>query len=276
MSDQNDLASRIIHYLEQQHAIYGDFDLTELDLKPVQNELIRETDLDSKKIAVSPDITDKLPSSLETHAPRLAAEKKKAPALSLKEQLQACTTLEKLQELCEQASELRTDLADTKLVFGTGNPNADLMIIGEAPGEQEDRQGEPFVGKAGQLLTKILQSISFERDQVYITNILKHRPPNNRDPLPEERSRSLPYLFRQIKLVRPKIILCLGRISAQTLLSNDASMKEMRGKFHKFYSIELMVTYHPAALLRNPQWKRSTWHDVQMLRKRYNELGCTP
>ncbi len=182
-------------------------------------------------------------------------------------------TLEELFDICLTADVLRTDLADTRLVFGTGNPDADLMLIGEAPGLQEDKQGEPFVGKAGQLLNKILAAISFRREDVYIANILKHRPPNNRDPLPEERDRSLPYLYRQIELIQPKLILCLGRISAQTLLNTSEPMKNLRSRFHPFHNgVELLVTFHPAALLRNPAWKRDTWEDVKLLRKRYDEL----
>jgi DNA polymerase len=172
---------------------------------------------------------------------------------------------------------LKTDLKNTNLVFGVGNPEADLMLIGEAPGEQEDLQSEPFVGKAGQLLNKILEAIQFRREDVYIANILKHRPPNNRDPLPEERERSLPVLLRQIELIQPKIILCLGRVSAQTLLHSTATMKDLRGVFHPWKDgIELAVTYHPAALLRNPEWKKDTWDDVRMLRKRYDEIGAKP
>ncbi len=182
-------------------------------------------------------------------------------------------TLEELHNVCIKTDLLKTDLENTNLVFGTGNPEADLILIGEAPGLQEDKQGEPFVGRAGQLLNKILAAISFQREDVYITNILKHRPPDNRDPLPEERQRSLPFLYRQIGLIRPKLILCLGRISAQTLLDTRRPMKELRGTFHRFGNdIELLVTFHPAALLRNPAWKRNTWEDVQLLRRRYDEL----
>lgn len=183
------------------------------------------------------------------------------------------STLEELRAISEHAEELRTDLPGTNLVFGTGNPNAGLMLIGEAPGADEDRLGEPFVGRAGQLLTKILEAINFSREEVYIANILKHRPPGNRDPLPAERERSLPFLFRQIDLVSPKLILCLGRIAAQTLLETNRPMKDLRGRFHPFRGdIGLLVTYHPAALLRNPAWKKHTWEDVQLLRKRYDEL----
>lgn len=191
--------------------------------------------------------------------------------------LQDCNDLNALRRLCEQTVVLKTDLNGTNLVFGTGHPDADLMLIGEAPGELEDLKGEPFVGKAGQLLNKILKAIRFDRDQVYIANILKHRPPNNRDPIPLERSKSLPFLEKQIDLINPKLILCLGRISAQTLLETTAPMKELRGRFHRYKGrFELMVTYHPAALLRNPKWKKDTWEDVQILRKRYDELGGRP
>ena len=196
--------------------------------------------------------------------------------LSAEEKINQCTTLEELRVLCEQAEELKTDLDNTNLVFGVGNESADLMIIGEAPGEQEDKKGEPFVGPAGQLLDKILEAINFSRDDVYIANILKHRPPDNRNPNSEEIERSLPYLMRQIDLIDPKIILCLGKISALSLLGKDDALKNIRGKFFNFRQCELTATYHPAALLRNPKWKRPTWEDVQLVRKRYDELGGTP
>ncbi len=200
----------------------------------------------------------------------------KSKSKSEGQELEHVSDLEGLRVFCEGYAPLRTDLEGTNLVFGVGNPNADLLIIGEAPGEQEDKQGEPFVGRAGQLLNKILEAIGFTRDDVYIANILKHRPPNNRDPLPEERERSLPVLIKQIAIINPKIILCLGRISAQTLLGSTDAMKDMRGKFHPWHGYELTVTYHPAALLRNPNWKHDTWADVKMVRARYNELGCKP
>jgi DNA polymerase len=192
-------------------------------------------------------------------------------------QIDKCDTLEELEALCKQADVLRTDLEGTQLVFGVGNPNADLVLIGEAPGAEEDKQGEPFVGKAGQLLNKILDAINFKREDVYIANILKHRPPNNRNPKPEERKRSLPFLLRQVDLINPKLILSLGKVSAQTLLDNNDSLSSMRGQFHKFRGkYELLATYHPAALLRHAKWKRPTWEDVQLLRKRYDELGGQP
>ena len=157
-------------------------------------------------------------------------------------------------------------------VFGTGNPDADLMVIGEAPGADEDAQGEPFVGKAGMLLNKILAAIHFAREEVYIANILKSRPPNNRNPLAGEVNAHAPILYKQIALIQPKILLCVGRTSATTLLDRQDSLGAMRQKFHDFHGLPLLVTYHPAALLRNPGWKRPAWEDVQMLRERYDQL----
>lgn len=157
-------------------------------------------------------------------------------------------------------------------VLGTGDPEADLMIIGEAPGADEDRQGEPFVGRAGMLLNKILEAVHFERKDVYITNILKSRPPGNRDPLPEEVEGHLPILYKQIALVKPKMILCVGKTAGNNLLGRSSSLGALRGKFHDFHGLPVVVTYHPAALLRNPQWKRPTWEDVKLLRTRYDQL----
>jgi uracil-DNA glycosylase family 4 len=152
-------------------------------------------------------------------------------------------------------------------VPGTGNPNADFMIVGEAPGANEDEQGVPFVGQAGQLLTKIIGAINLTRDDVFIANVLKHRPPGNRNPLPEEVQACSPYLVRQIELVRPKVILALGTFAAQTLLETKNTIGKLRGQIHRYYGVPLIVTYHPAALLRNPAWKRPTWEDVQLARR---------
>jgi uracil-DNA glycosylase len=152
-------------------------------------------------------------------------------------------------------------------VPGEGNPHADLMCVGEAPGATEDETGRPFIGAAGQLLTKILEAIQLPREQVYICNVLKHRPPGNRNPLPEEVTACSPYLIRQIELVRPKVIIALGTFAAQTLLNTQLSLGKLRGQIHSFYGVPLIVTYHPAALLRNPSWKRPTWEDVQLARR---------
>lgn len=156
-------------------------------------------------------------------------------------------------------------------VFGSGNPKADIMIIGEAPGFDEDEQGKPFVGKAGQLLTKILAAINLSREEVYIANILKCRPPNNRKPLPSEEDECEPYLIKQIELINPKFILALGLTAADRLLKSKNKMGDIRGKIFKYRDIDLIVTYHPSALLRNPEWKKDTWEDVKLLRKLYDD-----
>jgi uracil-DNA glycosylase family 4 len=159
----------------------------------------------------------------------------------------------------------------TNFVFGVGSPQAKVAVVGEAPGADEDAQGEPFVGRAGQLLNKILEAINFKREEVFICNILKCRPPNNRDPLPEEVEQCEPYLWKQLELIRPMMILAAGRISGQTLLKTTRGLGELRGTVHSYHGIPMMVTYHPAALLRNPNWKRPTWEDVQQFRKLYDE-----
>jgi len=157
----------------------------------------------------------------------------------------------------------------TQTVFGVGDRQAELLIIGEAPGADEDRQGEPFVGRAGQLLNEMLKAIGLERRQVYIANILKCRPPNNRDPKPEEAVECSQYLFRQIELIQPKLILALGRIAAQRLLKTDTALGRMRDKVHHHpeTGVPLIVTYHPAYLLRTPADKRKAWEDLLFLRK---------
>ena len=157
-------------------------------------------------------------------------------------------------------------------VMGTGDPHAGLMIVGEAPGADEDRTGEPFTGRAGQLLNKILEAVHFEREEVYITNILKSRPPGNRDPLADEVEAHIPILYKQIALIRPAIILAVGKTAGNSLLGRRSSLKGLRDKVHDFHGLPLMVTYHPAALLRNSAWKRPTWEDVQLLRTRYDQL----
>jgi DNA polymerase len=159
----------------------------------------------------------------------------------------------------------------TKFVFGVGNPTADLLVIGEAPGADEDAQGEPFVGRAGQLLNKILEAVQFKREEVYIANILKCRPPENRRPTPAEVEQCEPYLWKQIELIKPKFILCLGLTAAKTLLKTEESLGSLRASVHNYHGVPTYVTYHPAALLRNPDWKRPTWEDVKRLRKAYDD-----
>ncbi len=161
----------------------------------------------------------------------------------------------------------------TNLVFGVGNPMADLMFVGEAPGRDEDLQGEPFVGRAGQLLTKIIEAIGLRRSDVYIANVLKCRPPGNRNPLPEEILLCMPYLIKQIEIIQPKVLCALGTFAAQTLLNTKAPVGTLRGKFHEYKGIPMMVTYHPAYLLRNPNDKAKVWDDMKKVRDYLNELS---
>ncbi|MDQ7039624.1 MAG: uracil-DNA glycosylase [Rhodothermus sp.] len=191
--------------------------------------------------------------------------------------LHSMHTLEEVARYVANSILIPIDARRTHPVFGVGNPRADLMVVGEAPGAEEDRQGEPFVGPAGQLLNKMLKAIGFEREVVYITNVLKSRPPYNRDPQPDEIEAHLPILYKQIALVRPRIILCVGRIAGNALLGRNGSLRALRGKVHDFYGLPVVVTYHPAALLRNPQWKRLAWEDLQLLRAHYDHLkGSAP
>src|SRR6056297_634028 len=269
MSDKTqDLLDDLITFLESEREMYGPFSVNK-DTKSKQSG-----DTSNARAESTADSDSNKP-SLDT--PESTAETDPSPTpLSLEQKLKKCGTLDELRNFCEASEELKTDLEGTNLVFGVGNSNADLIVIGEAPGFNEDKEGEPFVGAAGQLLNKILKAIEFDRQDIYIANILKHRPPDNRNPTSEERERSLPFLERQIDLISPKVILCVGKISGTTLLGKDQALKNMRGQFYDYRGAKLTVTYHPAALLRNPNWKRPVWEDVQEVRKKYDELGGTP
>lgn len=153
------------------------------------------------------------------------------------------------------------------IVFGVGNVKADLMFVGEGPGADEDEQGEPFVGRAGQLLTKMIEAMGFQRSDVYIGNIVKCRPPENRNPEPDEIAACKPFLLRQIDIVKPKIIVCLGRIAAQALLETQIPISKIRGRFQDWNGMQVMPTYHPAFLLRNPPMKKYVWEDLQQVMK---------
>jgi DNA polymerase len=152
-------------------------------------------------------------------------------------------------------------------VPGEGDPKAKLVCVGEAPGANEDETGKPFVGQAGQLLTKILAAVDLTREEVFITNVVKHRPPGNRNPTPGEIEACSPYLVRQLELIKPKVIVAFGTFAAQTLLNTKTPIGKLRGEVHRYHGIPLVVTYHPAALLRNPSWKRPTWEDVKLARR---------
>ena len=196
----------------------------------------------------------------------------KAPKLDIEAiDLSEIKTLEELEKTVANCKKCPLNSARKNTVFGTGNPDANLMIIGEAPGADEDEQGKPFVGRAGKLLTDILKAINFSREEVFIANICKCRPPGNRRPNTEEVYFCEQYLHKQIELIKPKFILALGLTAADTLFKSSHKMADIRGKIFDYQGIKTMVTYHPAALLRNPNWKRPVWEDVKILRKLYDE-----
>ncbi|MBU0742317.1 uracil-DNA glycosylase [bacterium] len=195
-----------------------------------------------------------------------------APAASTPEQ--KAGALEALAAAVAACEACKLHPTRTNTVFGVGNPDAQLVFVGEAPGRHEDEQGEPFVGRAGKLLTDILNAIGFEREDVYICNILKCRPPQNRDPELDEVRACEPNLKQQLEILQPKVICCLGRHAAMTLLDTRASLRNLREAVHFYEGIPVVATYHPAALLRNPHWKRDTWDDVRKLRALHDAL-CT-
>lgn len=176
-------------------------------------------------------------------------------------------SLEAIAAMIAQCTACPLYLTARNPVPGEGSATAPLVCVGEAPGETEDATGLPFVGAAGQLLTKILAAIDLKREDVFICNVLKHRPPGNRNPRPEEVAACSPYLVRQLELIRPKVIVAFGTFAAQTLLDTNLALGKLRGMVHQYYGTPLVVTYHPAALLRNPSWKRPTWEDIQLARR---------
>ncbi|HEX6638268.1 MAG TPA: uracil-DNA glycosylase [Steroidobacteraceae bacterium] len=235
-----------------------------------------EADLPAPVAAPEPTARATRPARLESvaraehvaPAPRLVTPLPRGPLAGdwagLREQIAGCTA-------CDQLCKTRT-----QTVFGVGNPQADWLVIGEAPGAEEDRQGEPFVGRAGQLLNAMLLAIGLPRETVFIANVLKCRPPGNRDPRPEEVSSCLPFLSQQIRLIKPKIMLAVGRIAAQNLLSTDAPLARLRGKLHRFGDDDtpLVITYHPAYLLRAPADKRKAWEDLKFARATYARIAA--
>jgi DNA polymerase len=200
----------------------------------------------------------------------------KAPAPESREVAEAGVREElvKLREqtlACDRCAELAA--GRKSVVFGSGNVKAALMFVGEAPGMDEDLQGLPFVGKAGQLLTKIIESIGLERKQVFIANVLKCRPPGNRQPRPEEILNCEPYLISQIEKIRPKVLCALGTFAAQTLLKTGENISRLRGRFFDYRGSRLICTFHPAYLLRNPEEKRKVWEDMKRIRKELDDLS---
>jgi len=193
----------------------------------------------------------------------------------LESELDNCGNLNDLQAFMQGCKRCRLHEGRTNLVFGNGNPHADIMLIGEGPGRDEDLQGAVFIGRSGQLLTKMLAAIHIDREDVYIGNIVKCRPPNNRDPKSDEIAICSQFLQKQISLIQPKILLALGRIAGQALLGGKPSLRQMRGTVHQYVGIDLVVTFHPAALLRNPAWKKEAWQDLQKFEQMCRDKGIS-
>lgn len=184
-------------------------------------------------------------------------------------------TLPEIREEMGECTRCKLHRGRHNIVFGVGNPEADLMFVGEAPGADEDAQGIPFVGRAGQLLTRIIESIGLQREQVYIANILKCRPPRNRDPQPDEVESCEGFLFQQIQAIDPLLVVALGRYAAQTLLQTQTAISRIRGKFYPYRGGLLIPTFHPSYLLRNPRAKREVWEDMKAIRAKLTELGSS-
>ena len=245
-----ELLNNIQRYLNQQKDLYGDSiiidDLYPGDVSDIENKMKKN----KKNINEIKIVEDSL------FADNYEEWYKCDDIISLKSKISDCQ---------------KCSLGKTRInfVFGVGNPNADIMFIGEAPGAAEDEQGESFVGNAGQLLNKILQAIQLKREDVFIANILKCRPPDNRDPLPTEVEKCEPYLIKQIELIKPIMIVCLGRIAAQTLLRTKDTLSILRSKIHTYHGVPLYVTFHPAELLRNPNWKPAAWEDFKKIKSDY-------
>jgi len=223
-------------------------------------------------------LRDELLSSVKALKSHVKDIDKYAAGVSLKKTKRASKEIKiKAQDNEKDLGAIRVEMGDCRLcslagkrknlVFGEGNPQAKIVFVGEAPGADEDEQGLPFVGRAGQLLTKIIEAMGLSRKDVYICNILKCRPPQNRNPLPEEIAACEPFLKQQLRIISPQIICALGTFAAKTLLQTDAPISVLRGRFHYYEGIKLMPTYHPAYLLRNPAAKKTVWEDVQLIMK---------
>ncbi len=241
----NEFKKQLIEALKDQKEIFGD-------------ELLAPNKLQRKTSVVTKIQTDK---------------EDENSLFVVKEGWENAASLEELDKLINKCTKCPLHKSRINFVFGVGNPNADVMVVGEGPGAEEDLQGEPFVGRAGKLLNDILKAINFKREEVYIANVIKSRPPGNRTPTAEEMDACVPYLKKQIDLIKPKLILCLGLTAAQGLLKKRESLTSMRGQLFEYRGAKVMVTYHPAALLRNPNWKRPCWDDMKKFRQLYDSLS---
>jgi len=252
MDSKNTLEHKILEALKDQQKMFGDLLFEKFDITMEENVPNEKYE---SKIKEKMTVAEKFELSNGDNL--------------LLEDYQRATGLTELYDIIHNCQNCLLSKTRNKFVFGVGNPEADVMLIGEAPGAEEDKQGIPFVGRAGKLLTDILRAIDFEREDVYIANIVKCRPPQNRNPLPSEVDACIPYLYKQIELIKPKVILCLGLVAASSLFNKKYTLTKMRGNVYDVQGIKTMVTYHPAALLRNPNWKRGCWEDVKKFKQLY-------
>ena len=239
--------------------------------KPTKKEVIKSLNLQKEIFGDELFIPKKkIITGVVKESPTSFADQELFPAK--KENWEKTKSLNQLEKLICDCTKCRLHKGRNKFVFGTGNPNADVLVIGEGPGAEEDKQGLPFVGRAGKLLTDMLKAIKFEREEVYIGNIVKCRPPENRTPMQDEMDTCLPYLKKQVELINPKLILCLGLTATKGLLKKRESLGELRKHIFEYEGAKVVVTYHPAALLRNPHWKKDCWEDLKKFRKMYEEI----
>lgn len=262
----SDIIEKSLAYLEFQKESFGDNLLAEIEPRPADS---------NPDIAVPKAVEVASEPTVQFIKPVIASIEQVVPGKSVSPDWRNATSINDLNNKINKCMECQLGKTRKNFVFGSGNPDADIMIIGEAPGADEDELGLPFVGRAGQLLTKIMEAIQINREEVYIANIVKCRPPNNREPEKIEVDSCEPYLKKQIDLIKPEFILSLGLTSVNTLLKKTHKMADIRGKLTDYYGIKMFVTYHPAALLRNPAWKKLVWEDVQIFRKLYDDYLIT-
>lgn len=274
----SNLKTDILNYLESQKVygknIFFDGDVTEFRIdKDIIRENMAKKQSPNIEIKTSPKISEPKIEKAQVDRENESGEQVATPEIitidenSVSKKWREAGSLEVLYNDIHDCMRCELGATRNKFVFGTGDPNADLLIIGEAPGRDEDAQGEPFVGRSGKLLTSILESIQLSRDDVFIANILKCRPPNNRRPSTSEVDTCEVYLHKQIELINPKYILALGLTAADTLLKEKCVMKDIRGEILDYRGKKLMITYHPSALLRNPNLKRPVWEDMKKLKE---------
>jgi len=254
------LKNKIIDYLENQR-LMGEFLYIE-----------HSRDIDYLAVGESETIDKEKKFKTQTEAKEIKTEQKQDNTVTLLSNgWQEADNLDTLYSKIHNCQQCDLGRTRTNFVFGEGNPNAAIMVIGEAPGKDEDEQGRPFVGRAGQLLTKIIESIKLKREDVFIANICKCRPPGNRAPLKDEVAMCLPFLLKQIEIIKPRFILALGATAVASLTGTKPVMAQARGSLTDFHGSKMLITYHPAALLYNPNLKRAVWNDMKLLRELYDE-----